>query len=89
MHQLIDAMLNPNVAPDKICSVQPLGVMQNAAFLIDINIVAFDDIKADDLGSWKATGNKKSFFHATSSGAVKYLLYKPISSVFTDYLLLT
>ena len=82
-------MLNPDVAPDKICSVQPLGVMQNAAFLIDIDTVDFDDIKADDLGSWKATGNKKSFFHVTSSGVVKYLLSKPVGSVSTDYLLLT
>ena len=32
------------------------------AFLIDIDTVAFDDIKADDLGSWKATDNKKVFF---------------------------
>ena len=89
MHRLIDVMLNPDVAPDKIYSVQPLGVMQSAAFLIDIVTVAFDDIKADDLGSWKATENKKSFFHVTSLGAVKYLLSKPVGSVSTDYLLLT
>ena len=63
--------------------------MPNEAFLIDIQTVetvAFDDIKADDLGSWKATGNKK---HVTSSGAVKYPLSKPVGSVSTDYLLLT
>ena len=36
--------------------------MQNAAFLIDIDVVEFDNIKADDLGSWKAIGNEKSFF---------------------------
>ena len=57
VHRLIDIILNPNIAPKKICSVQPLGVMQNAAFLIDIDMVEFDDVKADDLGSWKATGN--------------------------------
>ena len=38
------------------------GVMQNAAFLIDIDMVGFNDGKADNLGSWKARGNKKSFF---------------------------
>ena len=62
--------------------------MQNAAFLIDIDVVEFDDIKADDLGSWKATGNK-SFFRVTSSGAVKYLASKPVGSVSTGYLILT
>ena len=58
VHRLINIILNPDVAPEKTCSVQPLGVMQNAAFLIDIDI---DDIRADDLGSWKATGNKELF----------------------------
>ena len=89
VHRLIDVILNPDIAPQKICSVQPLGVMQNAAFLIDIDIVDFDDIKADDLGSWKATGNKKNYFRVTSSGAVKYLTAKSVGSVSTDYLLLT
>lgn len=89
VHRLIDVILNPDIAPEKICSVQPLGVMQNAAFLIDIDMVEFDDVKADDLGSWKATGNKKSFFRVTSAGAVKYLAAKPIGTVSTEYLLLT
>ena len=89
VHRLIDVILNPDIAPEKICSVQPLGVMQNAAFLIDIDMVEFDDVKADDLGSWKATGNKKSFFRVTSAGAVKYLAAKHIGTVSTEYLLLT
>ena len=83
VHRLINIILNPDVAPEKTCSVQPLGVMQNAAFLIDIDIVEFDDTRADDLGSWKATGNKKSFFRVMSSGAVKYLATKPVGSVST------
>ena len=89
VRRLIDIILNPDITPEKICSVQPLGVMQNAAFLIDIDIVEFDDIKADDLGSWKATGNKKTFFRMTSSGRVKYLATKPVGSASTEYLLLT
>ena len=63
--------------------------MHNAAFLIDIYMVEFDDVKADDFGSWKATGNKKSFFRVTSAGVVKYLAAKPIGIVSTEYLLLT
>ena len=59
--------------------------MQNAAFLIDIDVVEFDDIKADDLGSWK----EEELFQVTSSGAVKYLASKPVGSVSTGYLLLT
>ena len=85
VHRLIDVILNPDIAPEKICSVQPLGVMQNAAFLIDIDMVEFNDVKADNLGSWKATCNKKSFLRVTSAGAVKYLAAKPIGTVSTKY----
>ena len=41
------------------------GDHAKCSILIDVDIVEFDDIKADDLGSWKATGNKKTFFRVT------------------------
>ena len=50
--------------------------------------VEFDDIKADDLGSWRATGTKKQYFKVMPSGAIKYLQAKPTDSR-TQYFLFT
>jgi len=69
--------MDPDIPFNKTCHVQPLGVMQNAVFIIDLDSVEFDDIKADDLGSWRATGNKKQCFKIMPSGAIKYLQAKP------------
>ena len=65
-----------NLDECKVCSVCPTGVSENAAFIVDIDQVHFDDIKSDELGSWKATGTKSSFFTAASTG-VKFLKKKP------------
>ena len=51
---------------------QPLGVSQNALFVVDIDVVNFDDLKADDIGLWKGTGTKKMHFRVLSSGTIKY-----------------
>ena len=50
---------------------QPLGVSQNALFVVDIDVVNFDGLKADDMGSRKGTGIKKMHFRVLSSGAIK------------------
>ena len=39
-----------------VCRLQPLGVTDNASFVIDLDFVQFEDLKADDLGVWKSTG---------------------------------
>ena len=38
--------------------MQCLGVSQNAVFVVDIDVINFGDLKADDLGLWKGTGTK-------------------------------
>lgn len=75
--------------PENVCTVQPLGVSQNALFIVDIDMVSFEDLKADDLGSWKGTGTKKMYFRVLSSGAIKYSETKPVISSSTHYLQLT
>ena len=37
---------------DQVCGSRPLGVTDNASFIIDLDCVRFSDLKADDLGSW-------------------------------------
>lgn len=55
----------------KVCTVQPLGVSENAAFIVDIDMVDLGDLKADDLGLWQPTGTKKSYFRFSQSGMLK------------------
>ena len=81
LHELIDILLKPDIPPEYICTVQPLTVMQNAAFVVDIDVVEFADLKANDLGSWHGTGTKKVYFRVMQSGAVRFTLTKPASGL--------
>ena len=38
----------------------------NFSFIIDLDYVQFEDLKADDLGVWKSTGVKRGDFVITS-----------------------
>jgi len=89
VHELIDILLKPDLPPEHVCTVQPLSVTQNAAFVVSIDSVEFEDLKADDLGSWKGTGTKRMYFRVLQSGAVRFTLAKPSSSVAAQYFLLT
>ena len=60
--QVARILLNPHVDEQKVCHVQPMGVVRNATFFIDLDDVKFGDLKADDLGVWKASGTKTTFF---------------------------
>ena len=77
------------MAPEHICTVQPLGVSQNALFIVDVDVVNFEDLKADDLGSWKGTGTKRMYFRVSMSGAIRYSENKPNASLSSQYLQLT
>ena len=47
------------MAPERVCTVQPLEVSQNALFIVDVNVVNFEDLKVDDLGSWKGQAQRE------------------------------
>ena len=66
--QVAKVLLNPNL--DKVCHVQPLGVTKNATFIVDVDDVAFSDLKADDLGTWKTNGTKTTHFWIRPSGTI-------------------
>lgn len=36
MHALIDILLKPDIPEERICTVQPLSVTENAAFVVDV-----------------------------------------------------
>lgn len=52
----MEILLNGEVDVTKICKIQSLGVNTNCRFIVDLNSVDIEDLKADDLGSWKGTG---------------------------------
>ena len=87
LHELIDILMKPDIPAERVCTVQPLGVTQNAAFVVSIDSVEFGDLKADDLGSWKGTGTKRMYFRVLPSGAIRFTVAKPSSSA--HYFLLT
>ena len=53
-----------------VCHVQPMGMTKNTTFLIEVNDVAFTDLKADDLGTQKTNGTKSTYFSTRSSGEI-------------------
>ena len=59
---LVNILLKSDMATRQVCTVQPLGISENAAFVIDVEEVDLQDLKADDTDSWHPTGTKKSYF---------------------------
>lgn len=87
VHLLIQELLSSDANNAHICKVQPLGVMKNAVFQIDLDVVPFGDLKADDLGSWNATGTKRTHFRFTKENSIRYATGVPSAS--TSYFCLT
>ena len=66
--EVAKVLMSPDM--NTVCHVQPMGVTKNATFVIDADDVAFSDLKADDLGTWKATGTKSTYFSVRPNGAI-------------------
>ena len=47
--KLARIIMNKNIDVNKVCNIQPLGVVKNATFIVDIDHVPFSDLRADDL----------------------------------------
>ena len=66
--EVAKVLMSPDV--NTVCHVEPMGMTKNATFLIDVDDIAFTDLKADDLGTWKSTGTKSTYFSIRPSGAI-------------------
>ena len=71
-HRLINILMDNSTDKWQVCGVQPLGVTENATFIINMDHVRFDDLKADDVGSWKPTGTKHTYFCFSDAGETVY-----------------
>lgn len=72
VHLLIKTLLAKDLDEGCVCKVQPLGVVKNSVFIIDVDAVDFGDLKADDLGVWRATGTKRTYFRFTKRNMIVY-----------------
>lgn len=53
---------------EHLCISQPVNVSNNVSFLVQLsNLQHPDDLKCDDMGSWKHNGSPKNWFSVTKS----------------------
>ena len=83
----MNILLKADLDERKVCGVQPLSVTENSCFVVDIDAVEFQDLKADDLGTWSTTGTKRTFFRFTRSGTLRVTDKKPSSNQSSYYTL--
>ena len=67
-HQFIDILMGENTDKKQVCRCQPPAVDTNVSFIIELDCVCF----ADDMGSWKSTGTKHTYFHFDKDGEILY-----------------
>lgn len=84
---LVNILLKSDLDLNRVCTVQPLSVTENSCFVVDIDSVDFQDLKADDLGAWSTTGTKKCFFRFAQSGTLRVTDKKPSNSKFNYFTL--
>ena len=65
--------MDPELDQDKVCHIQPMGV---ASFIIETD-VDIADLKADNLGSWKANRSKATNFQILPGGTMRILSVRP------------
>ena len=87
LHELTDNLMKPVILTEHICTMQPLCVSQNAAFMVSVYSVEFGDLKANYLGLWKGTGTNRMYFRVLPSDAIKFTGRKPTSISFNTMLL--
>ena len=62
--QIVHILLDPFISKELISSTNPVYVHHNVSFIVDLSKLKNpNDVRADDLGSWKCTGSRISTFH--------------------------
>ena len=73
LSDIVDILMRESIPEDKVCKVQPLGVSRNCSFIIDLDSVSIEDLKADDLGSWKSNGTRRSYFKLNRKNRIEFI----------------
>ena len=52
--KIVNALLDPELNDDMICSMQPVNVENNVVFIVDLGkLKNVKDLYCDDMGSWQ------------------------------------
>ena len=57
--EIVKILMNPKFRDDLLCSTHPVSVQNNVSFVVDLSKLKDpNDVRADDLGTWKCTGSR-------------------------------
>lgn len=74
--RIAEVLLNPELPVAKIATTRPVCVQDNVAFVVDLSkLQKREDIRADDMGSWKCNG--KRFIKCAVEGSVIDIVTQP------------
>ena len=73
-HNIVNAVLDPELKEDKVCSMQPIDVENNAVFIVDLGkLGTLKDLYCDDMGSWQYNGVYRTWLEVDDAGYVATL----------------
>lgn len=73
-HNIVNALLGPELKEDKVCSMQPINVEHNATFIVDLGkLGTVKDLYCDDMGSWQYNGVYHAWLEVDDAGYVATL----------------
>ena len=75
--ELVNILMSTSIPKEKVCKLQPLGVNCNCTFIVDLDSVCTEDMKADDLGSWRSTGTRRLYFRVNKRNKAEFLQTTP------------
>ena len=69
--EIVNALLDPELDDDMICSMQPVNVEKNTVFIVDLGkLKNIKDLYCDDMGSWQYNGVYHSWLTVNDAGFV-------------------
>ena len=73
-HNIVNALLDPELEESKVCSMQPVNVENNAVFIVDLGkLTSVKDLYCDDMGSWQYNGVYHSWLEVDETGFISTL----------------
>ncbi|MCG8624910.1 MAG: hypothetical protein MJE68_23290, partial [Proteobacteria bacterium] len=88
--EIVNAFLDPELDDDMICSMQPVNVENNVAFIVDLGkLKNVKDLYCDDMGSWQYNGVYHSWLTVDDAGFVSTMGKEKPSKLTSDMYYIT
>ena len=73
-HDIVNALLDPELEESKVCSMHPVNTENNAVFIVDLGMLkSVKDLYCDDMGSWQYNGVYHLWLEVDETGFVSTL----------------